>query len=393
MTTRNKRKLAALNKENCEEHPRSNLAQNSSAPRSQEDYITQISEEIVGRVTKRLSKEFSRTENRILGALAQLDDFLMNPLLPGYSGATPEPTRSTLRNNQGTNEDDSQNDPHPEAGLFHGQSPRNAGPEEGHDMVTGVQRDRLCGHEMVTGATVRHDMVTGVQRDRLCDHDMVTGATEQIGNYHNTTGVHEEVTYCSPSTSSGKQKKNRSTSQPQFRSENTPATIEADQILLALQQLASNNSSANFQNNINRISKLPKSLTTTMPTFDGKTEKFELFEDLFQTSLKIHNQLTEDDRIKYFHSLMRGDALQTFKNINGPTRENLAEILAVFRRKYVKPQSMATAKYKFQKLVFNPANQKLVDFLDELQKLAKDAFGIAAMPSLNSSYTPKCHHT
>ena len=115
-----------------------------------------------------------------------------------------------------------------------------------------------------------------------------------------------------------------------------------------------------------------------MPTFDRKFEKFELFEDLFQTSLKIHNQLTEDDRINYFHSLMRGDALQTFKNINGPTRENLEEILAVFRTKYVKPQSMATAKHKFQKLVFNPANQKLVDFPDELQKLAKDAFGIAA---------------
>ena len=39
---------------------------------------------------------------------------------------------------------------------------------------------------------------------------------------------------------------------------------------------------------------------------------------------------------------------------------------------------MATAKHKFQKLVFNPANQKLVDFLNELQKLAKDAFGIAS---------------
>ena len=39
---------------------------------------------------------------------------------------------------------------------------------------------------------------------------------------------------------------------------------------------------------------------------------------------------------------------------------------------------MATAKQKFQKLVFNPANHKLVDFLDELQKLAKNAFGIAA---------------
>ena len=192
------------------------------------------------------------------------------------------------------------------------------------------------------------------------------------------TGVHEEVMYCSPSTSSGKQKKNRSTSQPQFRSENTPATIEADQILLALQQLAKNNNSANFHNDINRISKLPKSLTTTMPTFDGKSEKFELFEDLLQTSLKIHNQLAEEDRINYFHSLMRGDALQTFRNIIDPTRENLGEILAVFRRKYLKPQSMATAKHKFQKFVFNPANQKLVDFLDELQELATDAFGIAA---------------
>ena len=132
MTTRNKRKLAALNKENCEDHPRSNLAQNSGAPRSQEDYITQVSEEIEGRVTKRLSKEFSKTENRILGALVQLDDFLMNPLLPGHSGTTPEPSRNALNTSQGTNEDDSQNDPRPEAGLFHGQITQNSGPEDGH---------------------------------------------------------------------------------------------------------------------------------------------------------------------------------------------------------------------------------------------------------------------
>ena len=219
------------------------------------------------------------------------------------------------------------------------------------------------------------DLVTGNTEQIRSRCDMVTGATERCDM---VTGVQEEVTYCSPSTSSGKQKKNRSTIQPQFRSENTPAAIEADQILLALQQLTNNNNSANFHNNINRISKLPKSLTTTMPTFDGKSEKFELFEDLFQTSLKIHNELTEEDKINYFHSLMRGDALQTFKNINGPNRENLGEILAVFRKKYVKPQSMATAKHKFHKLVFNPANQKLIDFLDELERLAKDAFGIAA---------------
>ena len=192
------------------------------------------------------------------------------------------------------------------------------------------------------------------------------------------TGVHEEVTYCSPSTSSEKPKKNRSTSQPQCRSENTTTTIEVNQILLAVQQLAKNNNSANFHDNINRISKLPKSLTTMLPTLDGKSEKFELHEDFFQTSLKIHNQLTEEDRINYFHSFMRGDALQTFKNVKGPTRENLAEILAIIRWKYVKPQSMATTKHKFQKIVFNSAEQNLVDFLDELQKLAKNIFRIAA---------------
>ena len=94
--------------------------------------------------------------------------------------------------------------------------------------------------------------------------------------------------------------------------------------------------------------------------------------------MKIHNQLTEEDETNYFHSLMRGDALQTFKNIISPNRENLGEILTVFRRKYLKPQSMATAKHKFQRLVFNPANQKLIDLLDELQKVAKNAFGVAA---------------
>ena len=115
-----------------------------------------------------------------------------------------------------------------------------------------------------------------------------------------------------------------------------------------------------------------------MLTFDGKSEKFELFEDLFQTSLKIHNQLAEEDKKYYFLSVMRGDAIQTFKNIGSPNRENLTEILTVFRRKYVKPQLMATARHKFQQLRFSPANQKLIDFLDGLQKLTKDAFGDAA---------------
>ena len=272
------------------------MAQNSNVSRSQEDYITQVSEEIEGRVKKNLSQEFNRTENRILGALAQLDDFLMNPLIQGYSGTAPETSRNAFGTNQRTNEEDSQSDPHPEAGNFRSQITQNSGPDIGHDMVI---------------------------------------------------GVHEELIYCSPSTPPGKQKRNRSTNQLQFRSEDNPAKIEADQILLAFQQFANNNKSLNFHYNLNRISEMQKSLTTTMPSFEWKSGKFELFEDFFQMSFKIHNQLTEDDWSNYYHSFMKGDALQTFENIIGPNRENLGEILAVFRRKYVKPQPMATTKHKF----------------------------------------------
>ena len=115
-----------------------------------------------------------------------------------------------------------------------------------------------------------------------------------------------------------------------------------------------------------------------MPTFDGKSEKIEMFEDLFQTCFKFHNQLTEKDKINYFHSLMRGDALDAFKNITSPNRETLGEVLNVFRRKYVKLQSMAATKHKVQQLVLDPADQNLIDFPVELQKLAKDSLGVAA---------------
>ena len=47
------------------------------------------------------------------------------------------------------------------------------------------------------------------------------------------------------------------------------------------------------------------------------------------------------------------------------------------RRKYVKAQSMAMAKHKCQLLVSFAANEKLIDFSDEFQKLSKDAFQVA----------------
>ena len=66
--TRNKQPLAAVSRETQEEHSRKGQARNTSVRRNNEKYITQVPEEIEGRVTKKLSQEFSRTESRILEA-------------------------------------------------------------------------------------------------------------------------------------------------------------------------------------------------------------------------------------------------------------------------------------------------------------------------------------
>ena len=99
VSLRNKRKLAAMARE-TQEYPRNNHSQNSAAPGITEDYTAQVSEEIEGRVSEKLSQEFSRTESRILGALSKLDEFLLNPQIRTFSGTTPGTFRNTDVENQ-----------------------------------------------------------------------------------------------------------------------------------------------------------------------------------------------------------------------------------------------------------------------------------------------------
>ena len=116
-TLRNKRKLAAVTRKTQEENPRNGQSRNTSVPRINEEYITQLSEEIEGTVTKKLSQEDSRTESRILGALSKLDEFLLNPQVRTcsvFQGASRN-ANSEYREIHG---DRSSNDPYPEGGYF-----------------------------------------------------------------------------------------------------------------------------------------------------------------------------------------------------------------------------------------------------------------------------------
>ena len=82
-----------------------------------QEYISQVSEDIEGRVTKKLSKEISRTESHILGALSKLDEFLLNPQVRTCSVAVPRTSRNSNSENREPTGDRSLNDPCPEAAF------------------------------------------------------------------------------------------------------------------------------------------------------------------------------------------------------------------------------------------------------------------------------------
>ena len=116
-TLRNKTKLAAVARE-TPEGTRSSRAQNVLDPELTQDYISQVSEEIEGRVIKKLSKEISKTESRILGALSKLDEFLLKPQVRICSVAVPGTSRNNTSENRETTGDRSSDDPCPEARYF-----------------------------------------------------------------------------------------------------------------------------------------------------------------------------------------------------------------------------------------------------------------------------------
>ena len=59
-------------------------------------------------------------------------------------------------------------------------------------------------------------------------------------------------------------------------------------------------------------------------------------------------------------------------------------MLIVFRRKYVKPESRATAKHKWHELTFDPNTEPLSDFLEELNECAESALGDNAQHMIDS---------
>ena len=111
-TLRDNRKSAAVSRE-TPENTRNNQSQIAVNPGMTEEYATQVSKEIDGKVTKKLSQEFIRTESRFLDASSKVDEFLLNPELRTASVAVPGISRKINPENWEHAGDRSPKDPYP----------------------------------------------------------------------------------------------------------------------------------------------------------------------------------------------------------------------------------------------------------------------------------------
>ena len=185
---------------------------------------------------------------------------------------------------------------------------------------------------------------------------------------------------------------------PSHQYQNLSTQVSQDNNLPVVEQTPGNQNS-DASNSINRLAdampgnatqQRPQAATMLEPvstntlTFDGKNEKFEHFEVLFHTMLKMQPEMTEARKINHFHAHLRKEALRTFRNISALNKKTLDDVLIVFRRKYVKPEFQATAKHKWHKLTFDPNTKSLPDFLEELNECAERAFGDNAQHMIDS---------
>ena len=115
-TLRIRRKLAAVSRE-TPKITRNGRSPSTLDPEMAQQYISLLSEEIEGRVTKKLSKEFNRTKSRFLGALSKLDELLLSPKVRTCSVAVPETSRNNNSENREPTGDRSLGDPCPK-GVF-----------------------------------------------------------------------------------------------------------------------------------------------------------------------------------------------------------------------------------------------------------------------------------
>ena len=120
----------------------------------------------------------------------------------------------------------------------------------------------------------------------------------------------------------------------------------------------------------------PKILQTQVPLFRGNREKYNQFEHLLLNHLRPHqHKLSEEQKLTYFQSLLRDDAIEFWQSLKMTNQTTLAQVLRYFKKEYRKEDLKEVAKYQFDQMRYDPTAETFNDFLNKYKEVAKQAFG------------------
>ena len=120
----------------------------------------------------------------------------------------------------------------------------------------------------------------------------------------------------------------------------------------------------------------PTVLQTQVPLFRGNREKYSEFEQLLKNHLRPHmHKLTEEQKLNYFQSLLRDDAIEFWQTLKINLETTLADILQAFNEEYAKEDLKEVSKYKFDQMRYSPTVESFTDFFKKFKKTAKQEYG------------------
>ena len=120
----------------------------------------------------------------------------------------------------------------------------------------------------------------------------------------------------------------------------------------------------------------PKILQTQVPLFRGNREKYNEFEHLLLNHLRPQqHKLSEEQKLTYFQSPLRDDAIEFWQSLKMTNQTTLAQVLRYFKKEYAKEDLKEVAKYKFDQMRSDSTAETFNDFLNKYKKVAKQAFG------------------
>ena len=119
-----------------------------------------------------------------------------------------------------------------------------------------------------------------------------------------------------------------------------------------------------------------KLLQIHVPNFRGIKDKYNEFEHLLLNHFRpIANKITEEDKIHFFQSLLRGEAIDFWQTITISSTTTLQDVLQLFREEFAKEDMREVARYNWNEAKYDPTTQTFGDFLKDLKKIAKQANG------------------